>query len=270
MLEKFINNSNCSVDTKVLGYSNYAFEAFKTISNVTIVFVLSSSCFLLRILVVAHCLFQPCIKWEFHCSTRLEYGFSSCMRFFLLLFFPFFRSFSRLALDILHLNILILALCLFNSIYGFILICICSFHIARRCHSATRYNAMNAISYIGIFLLLHQSDHLSQVLMNCCTQFNFHFHLGYDISFSTLHFLFARFLTDPFLIPINPYIRHWEAARFDVEPLKALHERRRRKRETVNGNDDNDDVHRNSTHTSNRVDDGLANAFNLSFYAHNR
>lgn len=94
-------------------------------------------------------------------------------------------------------------------------------------------------------------------------------HFGHDIFFS-IHinrFLFIRSIADPFLIPINPYIRHWEAARFDIEPLKNLHEQRRRKRETVNDSINNKN-NSNSTHIPHR--DGPANIFNLNFFAHNR
>lgn len=76
-------------------------------------------------------------------------------------------------------------------------------------------------------------------------------------------------MTDPFLIPINPFIRHWEAARFDIEPLKNIQEKRRRKRETVNDSINNDNTN-NNTRALNRFDDGPANTFNLSFFAHNR
>lgn len=75
------------------------------------------------------------------------------------------------------------------------------------------------------------------------------------------HVLFIRLIhrfVAPFLKPINPYIKYWEAAHFDVKTIAAArhqHEIKRRKR------------YANST-----VHDvaAPANTIKFQFFAHNR
>lgn len=82
------------------------------------------------------------------------------------------------------------------------------------------------------------------------------------------YFIFA----DPSLARINPYIRHWEAARYDTEPLENAHRyhesrSQRRKRETTataaNGTT-------TATTTSSAYGNGPANTIKFSFFAHDR
>lgn len=65
----------------------------------------------------------------------------------------------------------------------------------------------------------------------------------------------------PFLKPINPYIKHWEAAHFDAKIIadaRHKHEIRRRKR------------HANSNSTINDAVAPPTNTIKFQFFAHNR
>lgn len=114
--------------------------------------------------VVAHCLFQPCIKWEFHCSTRLEYGFSSCVRFFSS-FLSFILSVGIRHFAFKHINSRLMFIQLYLRIH-FNLHLFISHRMTMPFGHTAICNEWYFI-YIGRFLLLHQCDHLSQVLMNC-------------------------------------------------------------------------------------------------------
>lgn len=77
----------------------------------------------------------------------------------------------------------------------------------------------------------------------------------------TYSLLLIYFFADPSLTRINPYIRHWEAAQFNIEPFEnaRLHhdsQLQRRKRET--------------NVTSSVYGNGPANTIKFSFYAHDR
>lgn len=72
-------------------------------------------------------------------------------------------------------------------------------------------------------------------------------------------FIWIFLFKAPFLKPINPYIRHWEAARFDTNQFSAAcsqHEIKRRKR------------YANSTSHSHDINP--ANTIKFQFFAHNR
>lgn len=71
---------------------------------------------------------------------------------------------------------------------------------------------------------------------------------------------FTLFYLAPYIKPINPYIRHWEAAHFDTEQIVTAHYQhkiRRQKRYATNNDTTNDSSQAN-------------NIIRLQFFAHNR
>lgn len=75
-----------------------------------------------------------------------------------------------------------------------------------------------------------------------------------------IRFFFLISLAAPFLKPINPYIKHWEAAHFDAKIIAAArhqYENKRRKR------------YANSTSTSHGAI-APTNTIKFQFVAHNR